>query len=327
VRRRELLAGLAGAIALPLAAEAQQKTIPVIGWLGIALSDDPAVVANLAGFRLGLSDTDYVEGQNVRIEYRSAENHYDRLPALAADLVSRRVDVIVNEGGSTSALAAKQATSTIPIVFNCGDAVAEGLVASLAHPGGNLTGVSQLAPEIWPKLLQMAFELVPKARVVALLVNPDNPQAEHQIRVLQEAAATMNLQVSVLKAGSLSELDSTFASLDQPRTDALIVLPDIFLVSHRDQLVALAARHAVPAVYGQRTFATAGGLLAYQPNQPAVYRIKGVYAGKILSGVQPADLPVQQPTAFDLAINLKTAKTLGLTVPPYLLAQADEIIE
>jgi putative ABC transport system substrate-binding protein len=246
---------------------------------------------------------------------------------LAADLVAGKVDLIVNEGGTASALAAKQATSKIPIVFNASDAVAEGLVASLSRPGGNLTGVSQLSPEIWPKLLQMAAELVPRARLVAVLVNPENPVIARQLDVLQQAAGQIGIELSILKAGSEGAIEAVFDRLGGVHADALVVPPDLFFTEHREKLVALAARHRIAAVYGQNIFARTGGLIAYQSDQLSVYRLKGVYAGKILDGAKPADLPVQQPTKFDLVINLKTAKALGLTVPQALLARADEVIE
>ncbi|HEY8871536.1 MAG TPA: ABC transporter substrate-binding protein, partial [Stellaceae bacterium] len=281
-----------------------------------------------AAFRQGLSETGYVEGQNLAIEYRWAEGSYDRLPALAADLVGRKVDVIVASGGSPSALAAKNATSTIPIVFSSGDdPVATGLVASLARPGGNVTGISFLNVELHPKRLELLAEMAPQARVIALLVNPTNSNAERVVQEVLEAARAKGVQLPILKASSESEIDAALATLVQLHAAALIVSADPFFNSRREQLVALASRHAVPAIYGFREFATAGGLISYGASITAASRLLGTYAGKILNGAKPADLPVQQPTTFELVINLKTAHALGLTVPQALLARADEVIE
>ena len=263
----------------------------------------------------------------MAIEYRWAEGHYDRLPALAADLVGRKVDLIM-ANSPPSALAAKGATSTIPIVFRSGaDPVGDGLVASLARPGGNLTGVSFVADELTAKRLQLLSELVPRAGVIALLVNPNNATAERVIRDVHEAARTKGLQLHVLKAGTESEIDAAFASLVQLHASALVVGADPFLSSQRERLVVLASRHAVPAIYAWREFADAGGLISYGPSLTSAFRLVGAYAGKVLKGAKPADLPVQQPTKFELVINIKTAKSLGLTVPPPLLAQADDVIE
>jgi len=327
LRRRELFFLLGGAaVATPLAAHAQQKLMPVIGYLG-GSSPDPSA-ANLAAFRQGLSETGYVDGQNVVIEYRWAEGSYDRLPAMAADLVGRKVDVIVGGAGPPSAFAAKNATSTIPIVFTSGaDPVATGLVASLSRPGGNLTGVSILYTELVPKRLELMSELVPHARVIALLVNPNSREAEPTIRNAREAARTKGVQLHILKAATEGEIDDAFASLVQLQAGALVVGADPFFTSQREQLVALASRHAVPTIYNSRFFVVAGGLIDYGPSPTAMYRQVGVYVGKILKGAKPADLPVQQPTKFALVINLKTAKALGLTVPPSILARADEVIE
>src|SRR5438445_4751900 len=319
MRRRELLLFLGGAMAAwPLAARAQQKAMPVIGVLNTGWPG-PSSAPFMAAFRQGLSEAGYVEGQNLAIEYRWPEGHYDRLPALAADLVGRKVDLIM-ASSPPSALAAKSATSTIPIVFRGGaDPVAAGLVASLARPGGNLTGVSLFADELTPKRLELLSELVPRARVIALLMNPNNATTERIIRDVQEAARTKGLQLHVLKARSESEIDSAFASLVQLHAGALVVGADPFLSSRREQLVALASRHAVPSSYAWREFAASGGLISYGPSLTYAFRLVGAYAGKVLKGAKPADLPVQQPTTFELVINLKTAEALGLTVPQSLL--------
>ena len=324
IRRRFILL-LGGAMTAARALRAQQKAMPVIGYLDTGSLSEAARF--VAAFQQGLSETAYVEGQNLTIEYRWAEDRYDRLPALAADLVGRKVDVIVASGGSPSALAAKSETSTIPIVFSVGDPVELGLVASLARPGGNLTGVSNMNVELNPKRLELLSELVPQAKVIALLVNQNNRNTERNIKDVQEAARAKGVQLSILKAGTESEIDAAFGSLAQLRAGALVVATDPFLNSRRDQLVALASRHAVPAIYYWREFATAGGLISYGPSLTAGYRHAGVYAGKILKGAKPADLPVQQPTTFELVVNLNTAKALGLTVPPSILARADEVIE
>ncbi len=327
MNRRELMALLGGtAAAWPLAARAQQRAMPVIGFLS---GTSPGPYASyVAAFHQGLSDAGYVEGQNIAIEYRWAEGHYDRLPALAADLVGRKVDVIAASGGTPAARAAKSATSTIPIVFTSGtDPVAAGLVTSLARPGGNLTGVSFLVVELNPKRLELLTELVPQARVIALLVNPTNTNAERTIRNMEEAARAKGVQLAILKVGSESEIDVAFASLVQLQAGALVVGADAFDNSRRERLVALASRHAVPAIYEGRESAASGGLISYGTSISSVYRQLGIYAGKILAGAKPADLPVQQPTKFELVINLKTAQALGLTVPQALLARADEVIE
>lgn len=263
----------------------------------------------------------------MAIEYRWAEGHYDRLPALAADLVSRKVDLIM-ASSPPSALAAKSATSTIPIVFRGGsDPVGDGLVASLARPGGNLTGVILLADELTPKRLELLSELVPQARVIALLVNPNNTNPERNIRHGQDAARAREVQFPILKATTDSEIDAAFASLVQLHAGALVVAADPFLSSRREQLVALASRHAVPAIYAWREFAASGGLISYGSSLTAAHRLLGIYAGKILKGAKPADLPVLQPTTFELVINMRTARALGLAVPRTLLRRADEVIE
>src|SRR6516162_5820903 len=323
--RREFNLLVAGAIAWTQPLRAQQKTLPVIGWLGIA-SPGPAAPF-VAAFRQGLNEGGYVEGQNVAIEYRWAEGHYDRLPALATDLVGRKVDVIAT--GSLAGLqAAKSATSTIPVVFfGGGDLVALGLVASLARPGGNLTGFTTMSLELNPKRLELLSELVPQARVIALLANPNNPQTEAVIRDVRDAARAKGVQLHILQADTEGEIDDAFAALVQLHAGALVVMGDAFFFSRREQLVALASRHAVPAIYDVHEYAAAGGLISYGPSLTGLWRKVGIYAGKILKGTKPVDLPVQQPTTFELVINLTTAKELLLTIPPSILARADEVIE
>jgi putative ABC transport system substrate-binding protein len=325
VRRRELMLLLGGAVTAPRALRAQQKAMPVIGYLS---GRSPSVDApNVAAFLQGLSETGYIEGQNLTIEYRWAEGRYDELPALAADLMRRKVDVIA-AFGAPSVLSAKSATSTIPIVFFIGtDPVGLGLVASLARPGANLTGFSHISAELMPKRLELLSELVPQARVIALLVNPNNANAEPMMRDVQEAARAKGLELPILKAGTESEIDAAFATLVQLRAGALVVSTDPFFFSRRDQLVALASRHVVPAIYEWREFPAVGGLISYGTSLTAVDRQVGVYAGRILKGAKPAELPVQQPTRFELVVNLKTAAALGLSVPPSILARADEVIE
>ncbi len=327
MRRRELLTVfLGGAVAWPLGVRAQQKAMPVIGFLN---SGSPGPFASaVAAFRQGLSEAGYVEGQNLAIEYRWAEGHYDRLPALAAELVGRKVDLIATGGGYVAALATKTATSTIPIVFvGGGDPVEEGVVASLARPGGNLTGASFLAIELVSKRVELLSELAPQAGVIALLVNPNFSGAERVIRDAQEAVRVMGRQLAILKASSESEIDAAFATLVQLRAGALVIAGDAFFRNRLDQLVALASRYAVPAISVWPEFAAAGGLISYGTSIASAYRQAGIYAGRILKGEKPADLPVQQSTRFELVINLKTAKALGLTVPQSLLARADEVIE
>ena len=325
MRRRELILLVGGAITTARGLCAQQKGMPVIGFLGIGSPAENA--ANLAAVRQGLSETGYVEGNNVAIEYRWAEGHYERLPGLAADLVGRKVDVIMSTGGITGALAAKDATSVIPIVFFSGeDPVKRGLVASLARPGANLTGVSFLAVELMPKRLELLLELIPGAGMIALLINPKNANAEGMVRDVGAAARVNRVQLQILKASTENEIDDAFAIIVRQQT-GLVVSTDPFFNSRRNQLVALAARHAVPAIYERREFTAAGGLISYGPSFTAAFWQLGVYAGKILKGARPADLPVQQPTRFELVVNLKTAHALGLTVPPSILTRADEVIE
>jgi putative ABC transport system substrate-binding protein len=308
-----------------LLARAQQKAMPVIGYLsgGRRAWSTPSVT----GFRQGLGETGYIEGQNVAIEYRWAEFRDDRLAALAADLVGRKVDLVVASGGLLVVLAAKNATSAIPIVFPAlSDPVVAGLVASLARPGGNITGFSPFQFELMPKWLELLIGLVPQARVIALLVNPNDPRAEGLIRDMQEVARAKGVQLPILKATAESELDAAFGILGQRHADALVVSADP-LFQRSEQLVALASRHAVPAIYPWRELAAAGGLMSYGASIPGLFRQAGVYAGRILKGEKPADLPVQQPTKFELVVNLTTATTLGLTIPQSILARADEVIE
>ena len=302
MRRRDFILLLAGAMTAPRALRAQQRAMPVIGSLyNNYAGPGPAV----AGFRQGLSETGYIDGQNVAIEYRFSEGRNDRLPGLAADLVGRRVDVILAAG----------------------DPVEQGLVVSFARPGGNLTGMAIMFAELIPKRFELLTELVPLARVFALIVNPNSPGTEPMMRKMQEAARAKGVQLRVLKAGTESEIDGAFTTLVQEHVDALVVSNDTFFFSARDQLVVLAERHAVPTSYFSREFAAVGGLISYGPNVADVYRRLGTYAGKILNGAKPADLPVEQPTTFELVVNLQTAKTLGLTIPPSILARADEVIE
>jgi putative ABC transport system substrate-binding protein len=327
MRRREFIARLGGAVVpWPLAARAQQPVIPVIGFLNAASAD--LFADRVRAFRQGLSETGYVEGQNVAIEYRWADGQNDRLPALAADLVRHRVAVIA-AGTTPGAQAAKTATTIIPIVFQAGvDPVEAGLVASLSRPGGNVTGVTTLSIEVGPKRLELLHELVPKATVIALLVNPTNRTlAETMSRDLQAAAHTLGLQLHVLHATTDRDFDTAFASLLQLRAGALVIGIDSFFTSHSRQLAALTVRHAVPAIFQFREFAAAGGLLSYGGSFTDSYRQAGVYTGRVLKGEKPAELPVVQATKVELILNLKTARALGITVPLTLLGRADEVIE
>jgi putative ABC transport system substrate-binding protein len=325
MNRRELMLLLGGAMTVPHATQAQQKAIPVIGFLG---STSPAPYATqVAAFLRGLEEVGYIEGQNVAIEYRWAEGRFEQLPALAADLVGRKVDVIAADA-VTSTTAAKDATSTIPVVFISGaNPVERGLVASFARPGGNLTGVAMMVAELAPKRFELLSEMVPQASVIALLVNPNNVQTEAVIKGVREAAHAKAVQLQILKASTEGEIDAAFGTLMQLQAGALVVGPDVFLYSRREQLVALAARYRIPAIHEWRGAVAAGGLASYGTDITGVFRQLGIYAGKILKGAKPADLPVEQPTRFDLAVNLNTAKALGLTVPPSILARADEVIE
>jgi putative ABC transport system substrate-binding protein len=324
MKRRKFMTLLSGAVAWPLAARAQQPAMPVIGFLNSASAE--AYARPLAAFREGLNTTGYVEGRNVAIEYRWADGQYDRLPAMAAELVERRVAVIAANGPAV--LPTKAATTTIPIVFTAGfDPIELGLIASLNRPGGNLTGVSILNAELGPKRLELLRELLPTATTVALLINPNNPSAETVSRELQAVARTIGLKIHVLHASTEAELDAAFASLGQLHAGALAIGNDPFFNSRSARLAELAARHALPAIYQYREFAAAGGLMSYGGSLTDSYRQAGIYTGRILAGTKPGDLPVQQSTKVELIINLKTAKALGLTVPLPLLGRADEVIE
>jgi len=325
--RRAFVRSVAGGLfAVPLAARAQQPAIPVIGYLnGASAAEFPHL---LAGFRKGLSETGYTEGRNVTVEYRYAEGRYDRLPALAADLVNRRVSAIVATAGTPTIRAAKAATSTIPIVFVIGgDPVMFGIVATLSRPGGNITGITLLDSEVTAKRLGLLLELVPTATVIGGLTNPNNPISEPQVKELQAAARTHGRQLLVLEASIESDFAAAVAAIDRQHVDALLVAGDPFFDDRRTQLVSLAALHKVPASYIRREFVAEGGLLSYGPDVPDAFRQAGIYAGRILKGEKPAELPVMQPTKFEMAINLKTAKALGLATPQSVLLRADEVIE
>jgi len=326
MKRREFITFLGSALAIkPKTARAQQPTMPVIGFVSSRSPTESA--STVAEFRQGLSEVGYIVGQNVEIAFRWADGQYDRLPMLAAELARRQVAAILATGGNPSAFAAKAATATIPIVFITGsDPVEEGLVTSLNRPGGNLTGVSLFTSLLVPKRLELLRELVPTATTIAFLVNPDNSNAQRDTGVAQTTAGSFGQQLVVLRARTENDIDAAFAALVQQRANALVVNTDAFFLGRRVQLVALAARHAVPTIHDLREFAAAGGLMSYGTNLADAYRQAGTYVGKILKGEKPANLPVVQPTKFDLVINLKTATALGLKIPRRLLVLA-EVIE
>jgi ABC-type uncharacterized transport system substrate-binding protein len=326
MKRRTFITLLGGTAAWPLVAQAQQPTMPVIGYLG---SGSPASFAQMtAAFREGLKEIGFVEGQNVTIDYRWADGQYDRLPALAADLAQRGVAVIFASGGAAPTRAAKAATATIPIVFTTAyDPVTLGLVGSISRPEGNVTGVTFFAGSLGAKRVELLRELLPKATMIVMLANPSNPVADAEMKEVQSAAKALGVQLQVLTGSTERDIDAVFASFAQHRPDALFVHPDPFFTSRSHQIVVLAALHAVPAIYPNRGFVMAGGLISYGGRQIDAYHQAGAYAGKILKGSKPAELPVMQPTRFELVINFKTAKTLGLDLPWFLQQRADEVIE
>jgi len=329
MRRRDVIAGFAGAAAWPLLGHTQQS-LPVrrVGVLTSFDENDTFAKSLFTAFREGLGQIGYIEGRNLAIEYRWADGQYDRLPSLAADLANRRVDVIAASGGDLAALAAKSATSTIPIVFATGDdPVATGLVASLSRPSANLTGVSMFLVELHAKRLELVTELVPQIRAVALLVNPKSPQTERVVQATQIAARAKGLQLHVIKAADENEIAAAFASLSALKVGALVQQADPFFTQRRDQFALLAARYAIPAIYETREFAEAGGLMSYGISIPEMYQQLGIYCGRILNGEKPSELPVVQPTKFDLVVNLKAAKVIGLTIPESFLLRADQVIE
>jgi putative tryptophan/tyrosine transport system substrate-binding protein len=327
MRRRVFIAFLGGAAAgCPLAAPGQQSSMPMVGFMSSRSSEEAA--REVAGFRAGLNDAGFVEGRNVAIEFRWGQGHYDRLPAFAAELVARNVAVIVATGGLPASLAAKAATTSIPIVFTLGsDPVEFGLVASLDRPGGNVTGVTLFGYVLDSKRLELMHELVPTACIVAALVNPKNPQSESLVAHAREAAHALGQELIVVTASNDGDFETAFATLHRERADALLVSFDAAFLSSRDQIIARAARYGIPTIYGTRDFAEAGGLITYGANVADGYRHAGIYVGRILKGEKAAALPVLQPTTFELVINLKTAKALGLEIPGSLFARADEVIE
>ena len=326
MRRREFISLIGGAAAWPLTARAQQPARPVIGYLG---AESPAAFASrVRAFRQGLGEAGFVEGQNVAIEFRWAEGQHNKLPSLAADLAARQVSVIVAPGGAPAALAAKSATTTIPIVFEMGaDPIAIGLVGSLSHPGGNITGISSLSVEVTPKRLEFLHELMPMATLVAVLINPTSPTAESQLKGLQAMADTRGLKMLVLRAGKPQDFDAVFAELIQERAAGLVFASDTMFATHSEQLAGLTMRHAVPAIQQSRDFTIAGGLMSYGGSFFESHRQAGIYTGRIIKGDKPAQLPVQQVTKVEFFSNTKTAKALGLTFPISLLGRADQVIE
>jgi len=327
MKRRDFIAGAVTAAVWPIAARGQQPALPAIGFLNIGSPETFAPYVN--AFRRGLAEAGYVEGRNVAIEYRWARGQYDRLPALAADLIGRHVTIIAANGGGVAALAAKAATSTIPIVFTFGDGdpVGYGLVASLNRPGGNITGVTMIAGALEPKRLEFLHEVIPGAKQIYMLVNPDNASAEIDTQDVAAATRRLGMELKIVKAATEAEIDSAFTMLDAAQARALMVINDAFLMVRREQITALATRHGVATIYPWRKYAVVGGLMSYGASIEEAYRQSGAYVGRILSGAKVEELPVVQPTKFELVINLNNAKALGLTIPPILLGVADEVIE
>jgi putative ABC transport system substrate-binding protein len=326
MKRREFITLLGGAVAWPLSVRAQQPTMPVVGFVSALASNTDA--GRTAAFRAGLAETGFVEGRNVAIEFRWADGHFERLPTMFIELVRRPVSVIFAAGGDVTALIAKGATTTIPIVFQTGgDPVASGLVTSFNHPGGNVTGVTAITGELGTKLFELLRELVPTATAIGMVVNPNNPYSERSAADVEKAARTVGQQVHVMQASNEQEIETAFLALARLKVGGVLVTSDPIFLTQSNQYVALAARYALPATYFTREFVAAGGLMSYGTSFPAVYHQAGKYVGRILKGEKPGDLPIQQPTKFELVTNLKTAKALGISIPPTLLARADEVIE